>query len=156
MTFDLRLAGLIGSHTVPSFLCGIALLLTTVSAVWLLRKRCRATSRAPHAPQRALVAHWVVALAVAGGAALIFLEMAEASRAHEAMAGFDAVLAQALGESVSPLTARLFGAATHLGDPATLTVFGLVVAVALVAFRQRGWQRFGSSLLSATAASTLC
>ena len=26
MTFDLRLAGLIGSHTVPSFLCGIALL----------------------------------------------------------------------------------------------------------------------------------
>ena len=142
MTFDLRLAGLIGSHAVPSFLCGIALLLTTVSAVWLLRKRCRATSRAPHAPQRALVAHWVVALAVAGGAALIFLEMAEASRAHEAMAGFDAVLAQALGESVSPVTARLFGAATHLGDPATLTVLGLVVAVALVAFRQRGLAAF--------------
>jgi len=138
MTLDLRLAGLIGTHAVPLFLCGMTLLLTFVSAVWLLCKCCRATSKASRAQQRSLVAHWVAAFAVAGGAALIFLEMGEASRAQEAMASFDAMLAQSLGESVSPMTARLFSVATHLGDPATLTALGLVVAVALVAFRQRG------------------
>lgn len=142
MTLDLRLAGLIGTHAVPFFLCGMTLLLTFVSAVWLLCKRCRATSRALHAQERSLAAHWVAALAVAVGAGLLFVEMGEASRAREAMSGFDAVLAQALGESVSPMTARLFRVATHLGDPATLTVLGLVVAVALVAFRQRGLAAF--------------
>lgn len=142
MTFDLRLADLIGTHAVPSFLSGMALLLTFVSAAWLLRKRCLAISKASRAQQPALVAHWVAALAVAGAAALIFLEMAEASRAQEAMAGFDALLAQALGESVSPMTTQLFGVATHLGDPATLTALGLLVAVALVVLRQRGLAAF--------------
>lgn len=35
------------------------------------------------------------------------------------------------------MTARLFGVATHLGDPATLTALGLVVAVALMVVWQR-------------------
>jgi len=145
MTFDLRLVGLIGTHAVLSFLCGMALLLTFVSAVWLLRECGPATSKTPRAQQRALWARWVpwvASLAVAIGAALLFFEMAEASRAQEAMAGFDAVLAQTLGESVSPMTARLFGAATHLGDPATLMALGLVVAVALMVLRQRALTAF--------------
>lgn len=45
----------------------------------------------------------------------------------------DQALSDALGASLSPLALQTFSLLTHLGDPLTLTVLGLVVAVLLVA-----------------------
>lgn len=137
MNFDLRMANLIGTQAVAAFLCALAFLMVVVSAAWLLPRRRRPSSSAPVAHRPVLAVYGVVVLALAVGALLLFFEMAEASRAQESMRRFDVVLAQTLGQNVSPTSLNLFGAATHLGDPATLTVLGLVVAVALWAFRQR-------------------
>ena len=137
MNFELRLANLIGTHAVPSFFGAMALLMAFVSTVWLLIHHWRPNSRAPRAHQLVSAAYGVVVLALAVGASLLFFEMAEASRVQESMRVFDVGLAQSLGQTVSPTDVTLFGAATHLADPATLTVMGLAVAVALWAYRQR-------------------
>jgi undecaprenyl-diphosphatase len=71
--------------------------------------------------------------AVIVGAALLFWAIAGAIGADQVVSRFDVAFSDALRASTSERTIRTFAMLTHLGDPLTLTLLGVVVAIVLLA-----------------------
>lgn len=60
----------------------------------------------------------------------------------ETLARLDQVFSTDIGQNVSLRTRAVFATITHLGDPLTLTLLGMVVAVTLIRLRKR-WLALG-------------
>lgn len=133
----------LGQHALPAFALGLLAVLATSALAFAGLRQWGVRALRGRLPPVLFLGLW---LALGAGAVLasaaLFAEMMEALDAGEAMGAFDTRLAETLANGLPPLALRLFGLATHLGDPVTLT--GLVVAVAVaLLLRRRRWLALG-------------
>lgn len=133
----------IGRHALP--LLGVALVAwLAIAALGFVGLR-RWTVRPQHSelpPALFLGLRLAIGFAVVLGAAALFAEMAEALDAHEELGAFDSRLAVVLSQSLSPGVLRFAAVATHLGDPLTLALIVVGVALLLV-WHGRRWLALG-------------
>jgi undecaprenyl-diphosphatase len=128
-----------GAHGLPIFLALLALLLMSLwAAARALRQAGAGRPRGsptswPHGAARWLVGWAVVALC---GATLV--ELAEQLRDGDILARLDMVFNAALYANLPEPALQAFGALTHLGDTATLTVLCIGIALALTAAGRLG------------------
>lgn len=133
----------LGQHAVPAFGLGLLAVLAASALAFAGLRQWGVRALRGRLPPALFLGLWLLlgAGAVLAAAAL-FAEMMEALDAGEEMGQFDTRLAETLAQGLSPLALRLFGSATHLGDPATLTVLVVVVAFGLL-LRGRRWLALG-------------
>lgn len=127
-----------GTHALPIFLVLLALMLALLAAGRALRRA--GAGRSPSGPRAwprgappLLAGGTVVAL---GSVTLV--ELAQRLRHGDTLAGLDMAFNAALQASLPGPALQAFGALTHLGDTATLTVLCIGIALALVAAGRRG------------------
>jgi membrane-associated phospholipid phosphatase len=138
MDTEVNVAQALGSSAVAAFAGALGALLLMVVALWLALKRAEpGEGRNASLPQRALMRRAIVGCAIVAAAAAVFVAMAGALDARDAVGRFDVALAQALRLHLSPATLRVFAGITHLGDERTLTALCIVVAAVLLWRRQR-------------------
>jgi undecaprenyl-diphosphatase len=123
-----------GRHALPVYLALLALLLAGTWAGgralgWMGRRRGAATARVVAAPGPADLR--LAAAVIAAAAAVFTLLALQLGAGDSALRQADRVLSQALGAHLPPLALQAFGAITHLGDSATLSVLGTLVAIGL-------------------------
>ncbi|WP_296528391.1 phosphatase PAP2 family protein [Rhodoferax sp.] len=144
-------------HALPAFFLLLALAWGASWAGWCVWRRAqvrRHTRAVSHRPSIA----WRVAvgLVISLGSAAVFAALALQLGAGTGLSQVDQALTDALRASVAPWTQQLFAVLTHLGDPATLTLLGLGIALVLVMHGQRamalGWvlALAGNGLLNPT------
>ncbi|MHB8950847.1 MAG: phosphatase PAP2 family protein [Rhodoferax sp.] len=131
-------------HALASFSLLLALAWAAIWAGWYGLQRAQARRQALEVVPR-LGIGWRVAvgLLISLAATAIFAALAAQLGEGAALSRADQALTGALRITVTRLTQQVFAVLTHLGDPATLTLLGLGVALALVMRGQRtlalGW-----------------
>lgn len=123
----------LGRHALPWF---FAVLLVALVAIGLigraLLRHTRQGGRTGPTSAAGLVLRFGLGFAVIVVAALFFAVLAEAIEAHKLLGRLDLVFSAAIRQGTSAGAVQVFAWLTHLGDPATLTVLGAVVALALL------------------------
>jgi len=79
-----------------------------------------------------LAIHLGIGLPIVLAAISLFVELADEIDPHGEIGSFDHTLNEALQQSLSLTVLEVFSAITQLGDPRTLTVLGMAVAVLLL------------------------
>jgi undecaprenyl-diphosphatase len=134
----------LGRHALPWFFAILLVSLVAIGVIGrVLLRQARTDDRTGPASVAALALRFGLGFAIIVIAALLFAVLAEAIEAPKLTARLDLVFSEAVRQSASADAVQVFAWLTHLGDPATLTVLGVVVAVALVARGERtlalGW-----------------
>jgi membrane-associated phospholipid phosphatase len=134
----------LGRHALPWFFAVLLVLLgATVAGARALRRRPASRGRAREAPLADLALRFGAGFGVIVAAALVFAALAEAVEAGKVLGRLDLALSDAVRQGTPEAAVRTFGWITHLGDPATITVLCIAVAVALVVRGRRalalGW-----------------
>jgi membrane-associated phospholipid phosphatase len=138
-----QLAEWLGRHALPGFGLALGALLAATALVHAgMRRLHGAPLRSALPPAVFLVLRLGIGFGVIVAAAALFAEMMEALEADEALGAFDTRLAEVLGSTLPAGVLEVAAWATHLGDPITLTVIVLVVALWLV-LRGRRWLALG-------------
>jgi undecaprenyl-diphosphatase len=151
------LASCLGANALAAYLAALAgLVLAIFLGAHLSRDlRSRPADGTPFATAL-LLALLGLGFSVIVGAALLFWAIAGTIGADQIVWRFDAAFNDALRASTSERTIRTFAMLTHLGDPLTLTLLGVVVAIVLLARNRRllatGWiaALAGNALLNPT------
>ena len=134
----------LGAHALLAFGVALLLVLTGVAALWHLAQRYgfrRDESRWP--PLAYLAAYLALGFGIIAGAAALFAEIAEMLGDGRQLGRLDLLFSNTLADNSSKSVLRVFAAITHLGDPLTLTLLCVLVALLLLYRRQRwlaaGW-----------------
>jgi len=134
----------LGAHALLAFGVALLLVLAGVGLLWQLAQRYglrREESRWP--PLAYLAAYLALGFGIIAGAAALFAEIAEMLGDGRQLGRLDQLFSDNMAHTVSKSALRVFAAITHLGDPLTLTVLGVLVAMLLLYQRQRwlaaGW-----------------
>ena len=133
----------LGQDPLPWFLAALLTLLVVVGlSGWVLLRHSR-SSGDRLTSVAGLAARLGVGFGVIVAAALVFATLAEAVEAGKVLGRLDHILSAAIGQGTPERAMQVFAWLTHLGDPATLAIVGIVVAVALLAGSERtlaaGW-----------------
>ncbi|WP_439588866.1 phosphatase PAP2 family protein [Hydrogenophaga sp.] len=127
----------LGSHAVPVFSVVLVALLLVATMVLVVARRYGGRMVVGHLSRTVLLS---ICLVVGAGMlmamAAVFAEMMEVFQADEEIGLFDSRLTETLSRELSASTLRVFGTLTHLGDPITLTLLVVVIAVLLLVRRQ--------------------
>lgn len=134
----------LGAHAVPVFAVTLIVLLGVATVALVAFRRYGGRLVGENVSRTALLS---ICLVVGAGmlmaTAAVFAEMMEAFDAEEEIGLFDSKLTETLSRELSVTTLRIFGTLTHLGDPITLTLLVVGVAIALLVRRQTvlafGW-----------------
>ena len=134
----------LGAHALLAFGVALTLVLTGVAILWHLAQRYGLRSKESRWPPLAyLVAYLAVGFGVIASAAALFAEIAEMLGDGKQLGRLDLLFSSTLRDTSSESVLRVFAAITHLGDPLTLTVLCVLVALLLLYQRQRwlaaGW-----------------
>ena len=134
----------LGRHALPWFFAALFVLLVAAGASARTLRRHRAPrGRARDAPLSDLALRFGAGFGVIIAAALVFATLAEAIEAGKVLGRLDLVLSDAMRQSTPDRAVQAFRWITHLGDPATITVLCVVVALVLVVRDRRalalGW-----------------
>lgn len=122
----------LAAHALPVFGLLLVLLLLATSAAWLLIGRYgRRQAESRFSPLSYLLAYLAAGFVLIAGAANFFAEIAENLGDGRKLGALDQLFSDALKANVSLPTLELFAWLTHLGDPLTLIVLGLVIATVL-------------------------
>lgn len=140
----LALARWAGAHALPLFAAWLAgLLLLMALAWWVLQAHALLRARSSGGQAGAVWLLGGAGLLALIGAAALFAELAEHLGDGRRLARLDQAFTSALAANASAATLKTFAWLTHLGDPATLVLLGVAVALALWWRRQRllasGW-----------------
>ncbi|MDP1741387.1 phosphatase PAP2 family protein [Polaromonas sp.] len=134
----------LGTHALLAFGAALLLVLVGVAVLWQLAQRYglrREESRWP--PLVYLAAYLALGFGIIASAAALFAEVAEMLGEGPQLGRLDLLFSDALRDSSSKSVLRVFAALTHLGDPVTLAVLCLLVALILLVQRQpwlaAGW-----------------
>ncbi len=134
----------LATHALPAFGIALLLALAGVAVLWLLGQRYgvrRKESRWP--PLAYLAGHLIVGFAVIAGSAALFAEIAEALGEGEQLGRLDQLFSDTLRSTLTREVLQVFAVLTHFGDPVTLTVLCVLVALLLLLHHQRllaaGW-----------------
>lgn len=138
------LAEWLGAHAVSVFVVTlIVLLLVTATALVFFRRYSGRIVGGNLSRTLLLIICLVVGAAMLMATAAVFAEMMEVFEADEEFGLFDSRLTQTLSKELSATTLRVFGTLTHVGDPITLTLVVVGVAMVLLVRRQTtmafGW-----------------
>ncbi len=133
-----------GQHALPLFFLLLALAWVASWVGWCGLRRAQARRQTlAGSPRPGIGWRVAVGLLVSLAGAAVFAGLAAELGAGAALSQADQALTDALRASVTPLTQQVFSVLTHLGDPATLMLLGLGVALVLVVRGQRalalGW-----------------
>jgi undecaprenyl-diphosphatase len=146
------LALYLSSKALPIYFIALAgVLLATGGLIWRLQHHVqnpqRINSRLPH---------WRIYGVLIAVCATVFGLIAEEIGPGELMPGLDQTVSYAVGQAISPLTRDVFKFVTHFGDPLTLTILSIAVALVLLLRGERalalGW---GVTISLATAVNPL-
>lgn len=134
----------LGAHALLAFGVTLLLVLAGVAVLWHLAQRYglrRDESRWP--PLAYLAAYLALGFGIIAGAAALFAEIAEMLEDGRQLGRLDQLFSDNMARTVSKSALRVFAAITHLGDPLTLTVLCVLVALLLLYQRQHwlaaGW-----------------
>ena len=145
----------LGAHALLAFGVTLLLALAGVAVLWHLAQRYglrRQESRWP--PLAYLAAYLALGFGVIASAAALFAEIAEMLGDGKQLGRLDQLFSDSMARTASKSVLRVFAAVTHLGDPLTLTVLCVLVALLLLQQRQRwlaaGWvlANAGNALLN--------
>ncbi len=133
----------LAAHALPAFFTALLLVLIFAAGAWWLGRRY-AVSQGPNrsSPQVLLAVDLGLCLAIVVAAVTIFASIVGEIGPGEELVRLDQAFSDAIGQSISSGTRTAFAAITHLGDPMTLTVLGIAVALALVVRGER-WLALG-------------
>lgn len=140
---DPALARFLGAHALASFTIGLGFVAAGSALLWWMAHRLivpRSDSRLP--PSVFLLSRLALGFGFVAAAGYGFAEVAEALDAGTSLRTFDQTLTDALREGTPIEVVRMFAMLTHLGDPGTLIVPGLLVGLLLV-LRGRRWLALG-------------
>jgi undecaprenyl-diphosphatase len=127
----------LGHHALPWFFAALLALLALVGLCgWVLLGHAAQRNRERLVSLPGLALRIGIGFAVIVAAALLFAALAEAVEAGKVLGRIDGILSAAVGQSTTPRARQVFGWLTHLGDPATLAIVGIVVAVILLTRRE--------------------
>jgi undecaprenyl-diphosphatase len=134
----------LGAHGLLAFAVLLLALVGATGALWWGLQRYalpREDSRLP--PLAFLLLHLALGFGVIIGAAALFAAIADELGAEDDMGRFDEAVSDAIAQATPAAAVRFFAVVTRLGDPATLAVIGVAVAL-LLALRRRhmlvaGW-----------------
>ena len=134
----------LGNHALWVF--GTALLATVlvVALLWQLAQRYGLRPKESRWPPLAyLVAYLALGFGIIASAATLFAEIAELLGDGQQLGRLDQLFSNALRDSSSDSVLRIFATLTHLGDPLTLALLCVLVALLLLVLGQRwlaaGW-----------------
>ncbi|MDP2817816.1 MAG: phosphatase PAP2 family protein [Polaromonas sp.] len=134
----------LGAHALLAFGVTLLLVLAGVAVLWHLAQRYglrRKESRWP--PLAYLAAYLALGFGIIAGAAALFAEIAEMLGDGRQLGRLDLLFSDTLAGNSPKNVLRVFTTITHLGDPLTLTVLCVLVALLLLYQRQRwlaaGW-----------------
>ena len=133
----------LGAHALLAFGVALLLVLTGVAVLWHLAQRYglrREESRWP--PLAYLAAYLAVGFGIIASAAALFAEIAEMLGDGTQLGRLDLLFSNTLADTSSKSVLRVFAAITHLGDPLTLTVLCVLVALLLL-YRHQCWLAAG-------------
>lgn len=132
------LAQALGAHAPEAFLVLLVMTLLAVGMLaWSARRMSRGRRLREAHPLARLVLGLVAGFALIVGAAAVFAALAEEIGVGESLARLDQVFSDAVRAGTSAATVRAFGTVTHLGDPLTLFVLGVLTVLALLARGER-------------------
>jgi membrane-associated phospholipid phosphatase len=124
----------LGRDALPWFVAALLALLAAVGlAGWVLLGHARRGNGERLVSIPGLAVRLGVGFGIIVAAALIFATLAEAVEAGKVLGRIDNVLSAAVGQSTPERARQAFAWLTHLGDPATLAMLGIVVAIILLA-----------------------
>ncbi len=127
----------LGHHALPWFFGALLALLGVVGlSGWVLLGHATRRSGERLVSLHGLALRLGLGFGIIVAAALLFAALAEAVEAGKVLGRIDGILSAAVGQSTTPRARQVFGWLTHLGDPATLAVVGIVVAVILLTRRE--------------------
>lgn len=137
--FPAALVQALGAHALLLFVLMLALLLPLTGALWWLTQRyALARDTRSVRPGVYLVIRLLAGFAVLVVAAALFAEIAEELGDGERVGQLDQVFSDAVHDHTAAWAVQAFAWITRLGDTATLSVWGIVVAAALL-LRGRRW-----------------
>lgn len=134
------LARVFALHALPIFFAALGVVLVFAGLICRLA-RCYLTPPIPR-PSSPLLRLFAIYLPIALAALTTFAYIAGEIGTGEALPRLDEVFSTEVGQTVSPRTRAVFAAITHLGDPLTLTLLGMIVAIALLLHRKH-WLALG-------------
>ena len=136
-------AAVVGAHALAVFLALLVALLLLAAAAWLVRAHVLPQAQSRFGPQALVLLNAMIGFALVLGAASLFAEIAEQLGSGATMALADEALTASIRAHVAPATLAVFAALTHFGDPITLALLGIGVALLLWWRRRRalalGW-----------------
>jgi undecaprenyl-diphosphatase len=123
----------LGHDALAWFFAALLALLAAVGlSGWLLLSHARRGNGERLTSVAGLAARLGLGFAIIVAAALLFATLAEAVEAGKVLGRLDNVLSAAVGQSTPGGARQVFAWLTHLGDPATLAIVGIVVGVVLL------------------------
>ena len=129
----------LGTQALPLFFALLLALLLVATVLWWLARRYAVPRETDYLPPSAyLLIRLALGFAVVVGAAAVFAEAAEVLGDGHWAGKLDQIFSEAVRQSISAQTFRIFAWATHLGDTLTLTLLCIVVAL-LLAVQRRRW-----------------
>jgi undecaprenyl-diphosphatase len=124
----------LGGNALPWFFGALLTLLVVVGlSGWVLLSHGRRVSGERLTSVAGLALRLGLGFAIIVAAALVFATLAEAVEAGKVLGRIDGILSAAVGQSTPERVRQVFAWLTHLGDPATLAMVGIVVAGVLLA-----------------------
>ncbi len=128
----------LGAHALTGFFVLLAVVLAAVAMVGLsLGRLSRLQRRARAHPYATLFVRLLFGLALIVGAAYALAEIAEAIAPGEELARLDLAFSDAVIANTPESARQVFAWISHLGDPITLAVLGVVAVLALLARGER-------------------
>ena len=125
------------AHALPLFGLTLVALLLTTSVAWCLMGRIgRRGAESRFSPLGSLLAYLALGFGLIAGAAQLFAEIAENLGDGRKLGALDQLFSNTLKAHTGMHTLEMFAWLTHLGDPVTLMVLGVVVALLLA------WKRY--------------
>lgn len=140
--FLLTSATFIGTYALAWFFTALAFLLLAVGLSMYLLRRYPLWHESGQHSIRVLIGRFVIGFVIIVGCGILFAGIADEIDLEEDLARFDLSLTQAVSKNTPPAIVQTFAYITHLGDPITLIVLGVIVAVALFFYGQR-WLALG-------------
>jgi undecaprenyl-diphosphatase len=128
-----------GAHGLPIFLAVLAVLLMSLCAAdRAMRQAGAGRPRGSSTAWPSGAVRWLAGCAIVALCSATLVELAEHLRHGDTLARLDLVFNAALYANLPEPALLAFGAMTHLGDTATLTVLCIGIALALAAAGRRG------------------
>jgi undecaprenyl-diphosphatase len=124
----------VGQDPLPWFFAALLTLLVAIGLLgWALLGHARPGTGTRLTSLPGVAVRLSIGFGVIVAAALVFATLAEAIEAGKVLGRLDHILSAAVGPGTPARAMQVFAWLTHLGDPATLAIVCIVVAVALLA-----------------------